>query len=119
MCVSFLDVRPLSQGHALVVPRDETDQWTDLPAPIATHLTEVAHAVGRAQRQIFSCERVGLLIAGFEVPHTHLHVVPLNSMANLDFATADTSPDQGVLDQTLIDLRSALLTAGHVSVSTR
>ncbi len=119
MCVSFLDVRPLSAGHALVVPRQETDLWTDLGAPTAAHLTEVAHAIGRAQMAVFSPARVGLMIAGFEVPHTHLHVVPMNSMAQLDFTNADPNPDQGELDDHLALLRSALDEAGHSSVSSR
>ena len=120
LCVSFLDVRPLADGHALVVPRQETDLWTDLGATTAGHLTEVAHAVGRAQMAVFSPARIGLMIAGFEVPHTHLHVVPMNSMANLDFTHANPNPDQEGLDSHLQQLRGALSEAGHSeSVSRR
>lgn len=120
LCVSFLDVRPLADGHALVVPRQETDLWTDLGAATAGHLTEVAHAIGRAQMTVFSPARIGLMIAGFEVPHTHLHVVPMNSMANLDFTHANPNPEQSALDQHLVDLREALTEAGHSpSVSRR
>lgn len=115
LCVSFLDVRPLSNGHALVVPRQETDLWTDLGASTAAHLTEVAHAVGRAQMAVFTPARIGLMIAGFEVPHTHLHVVPMNSMAQLDFAHANPNPDQSQLDEHLASLRAALDEAGHSS----
>lgn len=118
-CVAFLDVRPLAPGHALVVPRQETDQWTDLAAADAAHLTHVSHAIGRAQREVFRPARIGLMIAGFEVPHTHLHVVPLESMAQLDFANANTNPDQGELDETMVQLRTALSEAGHSEVSSR
>ena len=118
-CVAFLDVRPLAPGHALVVPRQETDQWTDLAAAEAAHLTSVAHAIGRAQREVFQPARIGLMIAGFEVPHTHLLVVPLESMAQLDFANANTNPDQGELDDALTRLRDALRGAGHSEVSNR
>ena len=116
LCVAFLDVRPLAPGHVLVVPREETDLWTDLAASTAAHLTEVAHAIGRAQRTVFPAARIGLMIAGFEVPHTHLHVVPIDSMAQLDFANADTTPDMGELDRQMEALRAALADAGHDEV---
>ena len=108
VCISFLDVRPLGPGHALVVPRAEVDQWTDLDAETAAHLMGVAHRVGQAQKAVFSPARIGLMIAGFEVPHTHLHVVPMNSMAQLDFANADTAPDQDALEQHHAALVAAL-----------
>ncbi|MEM7321668.1 MAG: HIT family protein [Actinomycetota bacterium] len=119
ICVAFLDVRPLAPGHCLVVPRSEVDQWTDLPATAAAHLTEVAQAIGNAQKQVFNPARIGLMIAGFEVPHTHVHVVPISSMAHLDFANANTDPDQAELDQQLGALRAALRDAGHQAVSDR
>lgn len=119
VCVSFLDVRPLSPGHALVIPRVEVDLWTDLDAGTAAHLMEVAHAVGSAQKRVFSPARIGLMIAGFEVPHTHVHVFPVDSMGQFDFAQADTAPDADALDGQLRSLRSALTDAGHGSVSIR
>ena len=118
-CVAFLDVRPLAPGHVLVVPRQETDQWTDLSPAVTAHLTDVAHKVGRAQIAVFSPARIGLVIAGFEVPHAHVHVVPINGMGDLDFALANPNPDHGELDAQLADLRAALKEAGHPSVSSR
>ena len=118
-CVSFLDVRPLAPGHALVVPRMEIDLWTDLAPSTAAHLTTVAHAVGRAQMAVFSPTRIGLMIAGFEVPHTHVHVVPIESMAQLDFANANPAADAEALNQQLLDLRNALAAEGHSGVSSR
>lgn len=108
VCVSFLDIRPLAPGHALVVPRQEIDQWTDLDVATAAHLVEVAHAVGNAQKTLLSPARIGLMIAGFEVPHVHVHVVPMNSMAALDFSQADTDPDPADLDRLQTDLRRHL-----------
>ena len=113
VCVAFLDVRPLARGHCLVVPRSEIDQWTDLSSSQAAHLTEVAHAIGNVQKQLLNPARVGLMIAGFEVPHAHVHVVPINSMDNLDFARADTSPDLKDLDQLRAQIGEALAAAGH------
>ena len=118
-CVAFLDVRPLAPGHVLVVPRQEMDQWTDLGPKLAGHLTEVGHAIGRAQMTVFTPARIGLVIAGFEVPHAHMHVVPINGMGDLDFALANGNPDQGELDSQLEQLRAALRDAGHSTVSNR
>ena len=108
VCVSFLDIRPLARGHALVVPRVEVDQWTDLPAETAAHLMTVAHSVGNAQKALLSPARIGLMIAGFEVPHVHVHVVPMNSMAALDFSQADGDPDQDDLDRLRTMLAEAI-----------
>ena len=113
VCVSFLDVRPLARGHALVVPRAEIDHWTDLPADDAAHLMRVAHAIGGVQMQLLGPARIGLMIAGFEVPHVHVHVVPMDSMVNLDFANADTSPDPDDLDALRIEIVQALRSEGH------
>ncbi|MEM8708290.1 MAG: HIT family protein [Actinomycetota bacterium] len=108
VCVAFLDVRPLAHGHVLVVPRTEVDQWTDLDADTVTHLMGVAHRIGQAQKDLLSPARVGLMVAGFEVPHVHVHVVPINGMGDLDFANADTNPDQAALDALCDQLAAAL-----------
>ena len=108
VCVAFLDVRPLAHGHVLVVPRTEVDQWTDLDADTAAHLMTVAQQVGQAQKALLSPARIGLMIAGFEVPHVHVHVVPINGMGDLDFANADVDPDQAALDDLHQQLSAAL-----------
>lgn len=115
-CVAMVDVRPLHPGHCLVIPKDEIDQWTDLPVELAQHLMTVAHAVGRAQRQAFPCVRIGLMIAGFEVPHVHVHVVPTESMADLDFRNADPSVNAAELDRVAKALRAQLVSDGHGDV---
>ncbi len=112
-CVVMVDIRPLHRGHCLVIPKQEVDHWVDLDAVVCAHLMVVAREVGRAQQACFPCERVGLMIAGFEVPHTHVHVVPLQSMANLDFGNADPSVDAAELDEVARLLRSALTGLGH------
>ncbi len=107
-CIAMLDIRPLHPGHTLVIPKVEIDQWTDLPADVASHLMTVAHRVAQAQKATIECERIGLMIAGFEVPHTHVHVVPLQTMAELDFRNADVSPKADELDAMAEQLRAAL-----------
>lgn len=108
ICVAFLDVRPLTRGHVLVVPRDEVDHWVDLSPEVASHLMVVAQRVGSAQRKLLSPARIGMMIAGFEVPHVHVHVVPMDSMAAMDFSNANPNPDQGDLDQLRSDLAGLL-----------
>ena len=99
LVVVFMTINPISTGHALVVPVAEVDQWTDLDSPTRARLFEVAHAVGEAQKLAFNCTRVGLIIAGFEVPHCHVHVIPANDMGDVSFSNAATS----VEPQSLID----------------
>ena len=113
VCVAMVDIRPLHPGHTLIIPRDEVDQWVDLAASTVEHLMSVAHHVGRALRSIVDCQRIGLMIAGFEVPHTHLHVVPMSSMAHLDFANADGNTPAEELDAMAERLRDALSTSGR------
>ncbi len=113
VCIVMLDIRPLHPGHVLVIPRVEVDHWIDLDASTVAHLMQVAHQVGSAQKAVVPCERIGLMIAGFEVPHTHVHVVPLQGMENLDFRNAETSPRADVLDEMAERLRQALRDAGH------
>jgi histidine triad (HIT) family protein len=116
-CVAFLSINPMHTGHALVVPREEVDHWIDLEPTLAAHLFQVAQIVGRGQQAAFSPRRIGVIIAGDEVPHVHLHVVPFDSVAELSFAHADPSPLEGALDGAAASLREALrnLGAEHVS----
>ena len=111
--VAFLSINPLAPGHVLVVPRAEVDQWVDADPALLSHLTAVSHAVGEAVRAVFAPPRVGLLVAGFEVPHLHLHVFPAADMAAFDFANAASSVDAAEQDRHRDALREALRAAGH------
>ena len=115
-CVAFLSIAPLRPGHTLVVPRLEIDHWLDLDVALAARLMTVAHAVGRAQQSAFSPARVGLIIAGLEVPHTHLHVVPIDRESDLSFANADSGASAESMDDAAQRLRAALRAAGHSEV---
>jgi histidine triad (HIT) family protein len=110
--VAFLTIAPITPGHTLVVPIAEVDHWLDLDDELAAHLTLVAKKVGRAQVAAFSPVRVGMIIAGLEVPHCHLHVLPIASEADLSFAKADHDPDPAALDQAADALRAALRDQG-------
>ena len=106
-CVAFLSIAPLRLGHTLVVPIAEVDHWIDLEPDLAAHLMTVAQRIGLAQQRAFSHARVGLIIAGMEVPHTHLHVIPIDAESDLHFANARALPDDE-MDAAAEALRSAL-----------
>jgi len=112
-CVAFLSINPLQPGHTLVVPRVEVDQWIDLDEPTAARVMAVARHIGQAQREVFRPARVGLIVAGYEVPHCHVHVVPTISMADFDFTRAAQDPDPAGLDAAAEQLRDALVALGH------
>jgi diadenosine tetraphosphate (Ap4A) HIT family hydrolase len=111
-CAALLTIAPLSPGHTLVVPRAEIDHWTDLPPDLAAHLMVVAQRVGVALRTVFpERRRVGLLIAGLEVPHSHLHVFTLDAESEIRLDQVDHSPDPLLLDDIAGRLRDALAAA--------
>jgi histidine triad (HIT) family protein len=99
-CVVFMSINPMARGHALVVPIEEYDHWIDMPDDLTAHLFAVSHRIGRAQKAAFDCDKVGVIIAGYEVPHTHIHLVPTVNMSQLSFANAAASVDRA-------DLRAA------------
>lgn len=90
-CVSFMTINPITRGHLLVVPIEEIDHWSNLSSDLSAHLFGVAARIGRAQKHSFNCKRVGLIIAGYEIAHCHLHLIPTNSMADFDFDRAAQS----------------------------
>lgn len=113
--VVFLTIAPMRPGHVLVVPREEVDHWVDLDEGLAGHLMVVARQVGRAQMEAFRPTRVGMLIAGLEVPHCHLHLVPIDSEGDLSFANADHDAKAEDLDAAAERLRTALQNQGHAA----
>lgn len=114
-CVVFLSINPLGRGHALVVPIDEIDHWLDAPPELGTHLFTVARIIGEAQRRAFDCQRVGLIVAGYEIPHLHVHVIPTTSMSQFNFANAGVA-SRHELEAAAEALRSELRAAGHSAV---
>lgn len=105
--VAFLSIAPLTLGHTLVVPRAEVDQWESIDPALWAKLSAVAQQVGQAVRVAFSPARVGIVVAGFEVPHVHVHVFPTDDMADFDFTNARPRPD-AEMDDAAARLRAAL-----------
>lgn len=111
VCAAFLDLEPLTQGHALVVPRVEVDHWVDLDPGTLSHLMGVAARIGRAQLEAFGGERVGLIVQGFEVPHAHVHVFAAHGPGDFDLAARSRrTSEELAADATL--LREALARVG-------
>jgi diadenosine tetraphosphate (Ap4A) HIT family hydrolase len=112
-CVALLSINPLAHGHTLIVPIEEVDHWVDATPVLVAHLFEVTHAIGSALQRAFDPARVGVIIAGYEVPHAHIHVVPTNDMSQLNFANAAVDVDRFALEAAATSIRQALRANGH------
>lgn len=107
-CVAFMTVAPIRPGHTLVVPIREVDHWIDLGPELTAHLFTVAQRISRGIQKGFGCRKVGLSIVGLEVPHCHLHLLPLDTMADMDFARQRKDTPAAELDAAAETLRAAL-----------
>ena len=91
LCVVFLTINPLADGHVLVVPIEEVDHWVDLSPSLSQHLFAISHRISKALQTAFPCERVGMIIAGYEVNHCHIHLIPTQNLGQFNFANAAAS----------------------------
>ena len=85
-CYAFLDISPLAEGHTLVVPKQEVDYIFDLDDELLTHLHLFAKKVAKAMKEVIECEKIGMAVIGLDVRHTHIHLVPLKEVGDLNFA---------------------------------
>ncbi len=83
--LAFLDINPLQEGHTLVIPKREIDYIMDLDDDLHAGLWNFAKKVGKAIEKVVPCQRIGITVIGLEVPHTHIHLIPLRSMYDMDF----------------------------------
>jgi len=116
-CVAFMSINPLRSGHVLVVSRQEIDHWIDCSDALRSHLMTVSQTIGRALMTVYEPEKVGLMIAGLEVPHTHVHLVPIDGVRDLDFANAAASVERNELESAATAIRAALIEQGATGVS--
>jgi histidine triad (HIT) family protein len=107
--IAFLDINPLVVGHTLVVPKKEIDFIFDLDDETLTGLNLFAKKVAQAIRKAISCKRVGVAVIGLEVPHTHIHLVPMNSMGDLNFTRAKLNPAKEELEAAAEKIRKAIV----------
>jgi len=85
---AFLDINPLAQGHTLVIPKQEVDYIFDIEDELYKGLFSFAKKVGKAIEAVVPCKRIGITVIGLEVPHTHIHLIPINSIYDMDFKQA-------------------------------
>ncbi|WP_280266463.1 HIT family protein [Nocardia wallacei] len=111
--VAFLTIAPITQGHTLVVPREEIDQWQDIDPDTFARLNGVAQKIGRAVRAAWEAPRAGLLVAGLEVPHLHVHVFPAFELGDFNISQADPEPSQESLDEAQAKIKQALRDLGY------
>ena len=106
--VAFLTIEPMTQGHTLVVPRAEIDNWQDIEPAAFNRVMAVAQRIGKAVCKAFDTERSGVIIAGLEVPHLHVHVFPARDLADFGFAAVDRNPSPESLDEAQAKIKAAL-----------
>ena len=106
--VAFLTIEPMTQGHTLVVPRAEVDNWQTIEPALFNRVMAVSQRVGRAVCSAFGAERAGLIIAGLEVPHLHVHVFPAYNLTDFGFAHVDRNPSPESLDEAQAKIKAAL-----------
>ena len=92
--IAFLDVYPLAMGHILCVPKKETDYIFDLPADQFTGLHLFSQKVAKALRSVVECKRIGVAVIGLEVPHAHIHLIPLQTVQDINFSKPKLSPEK-------------------------
>jgi diadenosine tetraphosphate (Ap4A) HIT family hydrolase len=106
--VAFLTIEPMTQGHTLVVPRAEIDRWQDVEPAVFGHIMSVAQLIGKAVTRAFDADRAGVIIAGLEVPHLHVHVFPTRSLSDFGFANVDRNPSAESLDEAQAKITAAI-----------
>jgi diadenosine tetraphosphate (Ap4A) HIT family hydrolase len=111
---AIMTIGPIRPGHCLVITTEQIDHWLDVPPQVWARACEVARIIGQAQMEVLRPNRIGLIVAGLEVPHCHLHVIPIDTEADLSFAKADTSVTPDELATTALALRENLVARGYV-----
>jgi histidine triad (HIT) family protein len=105
--LAFLDIMPLAEGHTLVIPKLEVDRFFDLPEEVLSGINVFARDVALQLERAIPCERVGLAVIGLEVPHAHMHLIPLNGVADINFERPKMTVTQDDLAATAARIRQA------------
>ena len=107
--LAFLDIFPLAKGHVLVIPKKETDYLFDISSDEYLELWKFAQQVAKAMDKVIDCKRIGVAVIGLEVPHAHIHLVPLNSVSDINFERPKLSFSEEEMDEVAQKIRKALL----------
>ena len=105
--LAFLDIRPIKMGHSLVIPKLEVDRFFDLPDEILMNMMPFAKNVSRALEAVIPCNRIGVIVAGLEIPHAHIHLIPFDGIRELNFAHAQ-HVDSSILANLAVKIREKI-----------
>ena len=105
--LAFLDINPLKKGHTLVIPKEETDYIFDIKSQEYEDLWSFAKVVAKGMKQVIDCERISIVVMGLEVPHAHIHLIPLNNIQDIDFS----QPKLKILDQEMQEIADFIKSA--------
>jgi len=106
--LAFLDIFPLAKGHVLVIPKKETDYLFDITSDEFLELWKFAQQVAKAMDKVIDCKRIGVAVIGLEVPHAHIHLVPLNNVSDINFERPKLSFSEEEMDEVVQKIRKAL-----------
>lgn len=95
--LAFLDIMPLTKGHVLVIPKTEVDYIFDLEDDLLGDMMVFAKQVARKMKLVLPCRRIGVTVIGLEVPHAHIHLIPINGLSDMDFSKPKLQPSQSEL----------------------
>ena len=104
---AFLDIRPLNEGHTLVIPKQEVDYFFDLEEDLLSGIMPFAAKVAKAIKQVVPCQRIGVSVVGLEVPHAHVHLIPIDEVSDMSFARTPKSMSQDDLARLAEQIRAA------------
>jgi diadenosine tetraphosphate (Ap4A) HIT family hydrolase len=116
LCFSILTIMPIREGHCMVIPKQEVDHWDDVPEDTARHLVSVSQKVAKAVKAVVPCRRIGVSIVGIEVPHTHIHLMPMDTTADMDFKNSKQAT-QDALAATAANIRDVLVKQGFTQAA--
>ena len=105
--LAFLDINPLKKGHTLVIPKEETDYIFDIKSQEYEDLWSFAKVVAKGMKKVIDCERISIVVMGLEVPHAHIHLIPLNNIQDIDFS----QPKLKILDQEMQQIADLIKSA--------
>lgn len=106
---AILDINPLAKGHVLVIPRQEVDYIFDLETGLLGRYMQFSKRVAKAAESVIDCERIGMAVIGLEVPHAHIHLVPINNVADIDFSREKLSLSKNELEEIAQKIAAAFI----------
>ena len=112
LCFAIMTIQPICPGHLIIIPIEEVNHWDEVPPATAAHMTQVAQKIAKGIKAVIPCTRVGVTIIGLEVPHAHVHLIPIDHLIDMDFKLAHLLPN-AELAVTAASIRAALVNLGY------